>query len=1370
MISLENVSFENVFSYKLIYILAINDEAHEGLLKIGDATLKTDQPIEKLIPNCSLLNKSAKKRIETYTNTAGIDYKLLYTQLAVKKEKDKIDKKDKLVAFRDYEVHNVLKASNIKPEKLVKSREWFRVDLETAKKAIEAVINNEENLLGKDIEKYTPIIFRPEQEEAIDKTVKLFTSTKKKEFSKMLWNAKMRFGKTVSALEVIRQCKFNKTIIITHRPVVDKGWKDDFNKIFYNEKNFIYASRKDSSLKKLVASKKHFIYFTSIQELRISKTVGGTYDKNDDVFDTEWDLVIVDEAHEGTTTALGDEVIKRLVKSNNNHNTKFLALSGTPFNIIDEYNDEKCVYTWDYIMEQDNKEKWGENHFGDSNPYEELPKMHIYTYNLGELLKTKYVEDKAFNFKEFFRTWTGNIKIDLKPMPKNANIGDFIHENDIISFLNLITKKDSKNNYPFANEKYRDLFRHTLWMVPGVKEAKALSELMKSHPVFGSTAFKIVNVAGDGDSEEENKDALNSVKTAIKEAGTEGYTITLSCGKLTTGVTIREWTAVMMLAGAYSTSASTYLQTIFRVQSPCNMNGKIKTDCYVFDFAPDRALKVIAESVNISTKPGRINSEEKQKILGAFLNYCPVISLEGTKMKKLSTSRLLQRVKRVYAEKAIKNGFDDDSLYSDELLKLQNVDVEKFKGLQKILEQTKSLGKTKQIDINKQGLTDEEYEELERLEKKQKKNKKELTPEEKEELERRKEILNNKAIAKSILRSISIRIPLLIYGANIAFNEDITIENLTELVDDVSWQEFMPKGVTKDLFKEFIKYYDKEVFIVAGLKIRDIVKSADDLPILERIKEITKLFSYFKNPDKETVLTPWRVVNMHMSDCLGGYDFFDEEHLEEISEPRLVNRGQVTKDIFDKKDTHILEVNSKTGLYPLYMTYSIYRYKLERLKAVKNEISTEDENNLWIETVKNNIFVICKTKMAKYITNRTLLGYKQIDSNSKIGINAHCFDDLLKSMTDKPESFIKRIQRISFWLNEGNGIMKFDAIVGNPPYQENISSKEGNKSLSKQLYPTFIKNSILLEPKYLSLITPSRWFTADAQDKSFKKLREFILRHQHFVKIVNYPNNKLVFSNVEIAGGVNYFLYNGMYSGNVEFVECYKDSTNVVFRPLFEDNLDIIISMNSNINILNKIRDRNDFQSMTNITLGRNAFGIVGKEDVLRKCTTEESFINAVKVICAYEKIRYTKRENIKKNIDLIDKWKVVISKGNGGAGLLSDDKPVAILGKAYISEPNSICTDSLIPIGNFDTKIEAQNLKKYLSGKFLRFVVGILKVSQNLSQNVYQFVPLQDFSDKSDIDWSKSIAEIDQQLYAKYKFSKDEIDYVESKIKPMAE
>lgn len=991
--------------------------------------------------------------------------------------------------------------------------------------------------------------------------------------------------------------------------------------------------------------------------------------------------------------------------------------------------------------------------------------MHIYTYNLGELLKTKYVEDKAFNFKEFFRTWTGNIKIDLKPMPKNANIGDFVHENDIISFLNLITKKDSQNNYPFATEKYRDLFRHTLWMVPGVKEAKALSELMKSHPVFGSTAFKIVNVAGDGDSEEENKDALNLVKTAIKEAGTEGYTITLSCGKLTTGVTIREWTAVMMLAGAYSTSASTYLQTIFRVQSPCNMNGKIKTDCYVFDFAPDRALKVIAESVNISTKPGRINSEEKQKILGAFLNYCPVISLEGTKMKKLSTSRLLQRVKRVYAEKAIKNGFDDDSLYSDELLKLQNVDVEKFKGLQKILEQTKSLGKTKQIDINKQGLTDEEYEELERLEKKQKKNKKELTPEEKEDLERRKEILKNKAIAKSILRSISIRIPLLIYGANIAFNEDITIENLTELVDDVSWQEFMPKGVTKDLFKEFIKYYDKEVFIVAGLKIRDIVKSADDLPILERIKEITKLFSYFKNPDKETVLTPWRVVNMHMSDCLGGYDFFDEEHLEEISEPRLVNRGQVTKDIFDKKDTHILEVNSKTGLYPLYMTYSIYRYKLKRLKAVKNEISTEDENNLWIETIRNNIFVICKTKMAKYITNRTLLGYKQIDSNSKIGINAHCFDDLLKCMTDKTGRFIKRIQRVNFWLNEGNEIMKFDAIVGNPPY---MIMDGGAKASAKPIYNYFIESSKKVEPKYMSFIIPTRWYTGG---KGLDDFRKSMLNDKHMELIHDYLTPEYIFSNTNIRGGVCYFLWNKDYNNEVDLIRVVTHQNEKIIsdikRKFKIKEVDIFIRDAHAIAILDRILKEKNIDFMTNYISSRKPFGIDGNFTESELFLSDKNELANIECYGKAKSIGYIKKDDVKNHKDWISVWKVYMPYVNNIGTELNDDNQ-----NTFIGEPNSVCTETFLVAGaelNLN-KYECIALSKYLRSKFARFLHSLAKTSHHATAKTYQFVPLQDFSDKSDIDWSKSIAEIDQQLYAKYKFSKDEIDYVESKIKPMAE
>jgi len=270
------------------------------------------------------------------------------------------------------------------------------------------------------------------------------------------------------------------------------------------------------------------------------------------------------------------------------------------------------------------------------------------------------------------------------------------------------------------------------------------------------------------------------------------------------------------------------------------------------------------------------------------------------------------------------------------------------------------------------------------------------------------------------------------------------------------------------------------------------------------------------------------------------------------------------------------------------------------------------------------------------------------------------------------------------------------------------------------------------------------------------------------MKIYNYPDHKMLFKNVEIAGGVNYFLYKANYNGDVEFNECYQDKQDSISRPLFESDLDIIISMNGLVYVLNKVRSFNDFEPLTNITLGRNAFGIVGKKENVENITFAQPFKDAVEVRCAYEEIRYIKKENITKNKELIDKWKVFTSKGNGGAGILADNKPVAILGKAFIGKPNSVCTDSLIPIGNFQTEAEALNLQKYMTTKFLRFMAGILKVSQNIYQNVYQFVPIQNFTEKSDINWNNEISNIDKQLYEKYKFSEAEIAYIESMIKPM--
>lgn len=359
--------------------------------------------------------------------------------------------------------------------------------LDVVKRAIVAVKEGKESLLpGEVAHGRSPIVFRPEQREAIEKTERQF-----RKGNQMLWNAKMRFGKTLSALQVVKDMDFRRTLILTHRPVVDSGWFEDFGKIFYDRTDFAYGSKNNGESHKNLerrakANGLHYVYFASMQDLRGSELVGGNFDKNDEVFATPWDLIIVDEAHEGTQTELGKAVMTELVKEN----TKVLRLSGTPFNLLDDFKESE-IYTWDYVMEQRAKLEWDKTHFGDPNPYAALPAMNIYTYDLGRLLKEFVDEDVAFNFREFFR-------VDKD--------GGFIHERDVSAFLNLLTKEDKESCYPFASEEYRNVFRHTLWMVPGVKEARALSALLQRHPVFQH--FHIVNVAGDGDEDEENRGAL----------------------------------------------------------------------------------------------------------------------------------------------------------------------------------------------------------------------------------------------------------------------------------------------------------------------------------------------------------------------------------------------------------------------------------------------------------------------------------------------------------------------------------------------------------------------------------------------------------------------------------------------------------------------------------------------------------------------------------------------------------------------------------------------------------------------------------------------------------------------------------------------
>lgn len=1331
-------NFEDTFQYRAIYVMAIHDKAHEGILKIGDASFSSEKQPEQLPDNCAELNDAAVLRIKGYTNTAAVEYQLLHTELAVRMRKGK-DGNRQISDFRDHEVHKVLKNSGYYNKKIGKTtgREWFPVDLATAQKAITAVKMWKKSLDGSFVpEKYEPIQFRPEQQAAIDKTVKAFKKEKQ-----MLWNAKMRFGKTLTALQVIRELKYKKTIIVTHRPVVDEGWHEDFQKIFYADPNYVYISKaagNEEIMKEKLAEGRHIVYFASIQDLRGSAVVGGKFNKNDFVFSLEWDLVIVDEAHEGTTTALGDEVIKRLVKRDKGSKTRFLALSGTPFNILQKFENQ--VYTWDYVMEQERKRNWDQEHDGDSNPYADLPEMKIYTYDLGKVLQNSVyqdeLEDKAFNFTEFFRTWTGDAERDHRGMPEGARVGDFVHKDDIWSFLNLITREDADSYYPFANESYRNLFRHTLWVVPGVREAKALSRLMKSHPVFGMQgAFRIVNVAGDGDEEDAPENALEKVRTAIQEAGDDGYTVTLTCGKLTTGVTVPEWTAVLMLAGSYSTSAASYLQTIFRVQSPCHKNGKVKSCCYVFDFAPDRTLKMVAEAVSLSTKAGTTTKDARAR-LGAFLNYCPVIAVEGTRMEEYNTAHMLGQIKKVYADRAVRTGFDDNSIYNDNLMNLTELDRKDFQELKKKIGSSKAAEKTKEITINDQGFDDEKFDK--EIEKLSKERKKELTEEEKERLKSLRKKKEEKEKAIEILRRISIRIPLMIYGADVPFEEDITIEQLPDLVDDASWEEFMPNNISKDLFRKFIKYYDEDVVIAASRRIRNIAKSADALTPTERVQKIAGLFSCFRNPDKETVLTPWRVVNLHMSDCLGGYDFFDEAHEKMLDRPRFVDQGKVTTDIFRNTGARILEINSKTGLYPLYVSYSLFRSRCAAYsKAHQGKIPDEDiQQALWNTVLRNNIFVICKTPMARQITLRTLFGFhKEIDGNI-IHIK-----DLLIEVKKASKSFLDQICENGHWEKRNKGKMKFDAIVGNPPYQV---LDGGSKSSAVPVYNYFVEQAKVLQPKYISMIIPARWYSGGRGLDAFRKS---MLSDHRIRKLFDYSDSSDCFNGVDIAGGICYFLWDQLYDGQCEVTTIYNGKKISKLRNLNEHTF--FVRYWQALSIIRKVKN-------------------ISKEFLENRVSSQKPFGLRTYVVPLSDgdiTLRYSKgtgpykRELVSSLTECIDKWKVIMSYLTyDHAGKADRNGKRRIFSTLEILPPGAVCTETYIVIDSFDNKEEAENLLGYLKTLFVRFLVAQVTTTQHISKSNFSLVPVQDFSRS----WT------DEDLYKKYGLNQEEINFIESMIKPM--
>ncbi|HCT35521.1 MAG TPA: restriction endonuclease [Firmicutes bacterium] len=624
-----------------------NDVSKKGWVKIG------------------YTDRDAETRIKEQTHTSNTKYELLWSHDA---------RYDGGEYFNDDDFHWYLVQSGIergKFEDTGKPSEWFYFGEGNEKQAEELF----RKFIFKDYGQIqaptggTQYQLREEQADAVKRTLAYLKSGK--EPADFLWNAKPRFGKTLATYDFIRKGGFKHVLIVTNRPAIANSWYDDFVKfIKWQEPDIFFVSDSDSLKNTKVLSRQTYcdiivksnadrnlkqIAFVSLQDLKGSISFGGLYEKLRWIADLKWDLLVVDEAHEGIDTSKTDWAFSRIIRNFTLH------MSGTPFKAIanSKFSAEQ-MFNWSYANEQEAKKNWDYNK--GSNPYEPLPQLNMFTFQLSAMIEEKLLEgqtigettyDFAFDLNEFFSVEEGKTT--------------FKHEKDVKKWLERLTKN---GKYPFSTPALRKELKHTFWLLDRVASAKALAKLLSDDAAF--MHHKIIIAAGDGrDLSEEAEDFVSNEKSydKVRKAIAENeYTITISVGQLTTGVTIPEWTAVMMLSNV--ASPALYMQAAFRSQNPYHYekNGKYykKENAYIFDFAPDRTLVMFDEFANNLVGEGGGNTKDRAENIKRLLNFFPVIGEDehGT-MVPLDATQVLTIPKTILATEVVKRGFMSNLLFAN---------------------------------------------------------------------------------------------------------------------------------------------------------------------------------------------------------------------------------------------------------------------------------------------------------------------------------------------------------------------------------------------------------------------------------------------------------------------------------------------------------------------------------------------------------------------------------------------------------------------------------------------------------------------------------------------------------------------------------
>lgn len=625
-----------IYAYRLLGV-----DSHKGYLKVG------------------YTDRTAKERIDEQLHTSKIRYEIVLTESAMTNDGS---------CFTDKNVHKLLERKGFhRLNPLDKTDEWFDCSMEDVKAAILSLRTGSEN-----VENRTQSFgMRPEQFRAVEQTKSYFEQAVKEEpnrIPKFLWNAKMRFGKTFASYQLAKKMNLSRILVLTFKPAVESAWREDLvSHIDFEGWQFI--SNKDARNNNLnidqefsrADKSKPIVVFGSFQDLLGTNESGGIKTKNEFIHATLWDLVIFDEYHFGAWKERAKELFEKEDEENavefdaekyqkdeasNAINetwlpisTKYyLFLSGTPFRAINngEFIEEQ-IFNWTYSDEQRAKANWK----GADNPYLSLPRMVMLTYRMPDQIQdvARQGEFDEFDLNLFFAA------------EGKGDSARFKYENEVQKWLDLIRGaylpasiddlklgQDKRPPMPFSDARLLGLLSHTLWFLPNVASCFAMANLLKQRQNRFYHDYNVIVCAGTGAGI--GLDALYPVQVSMGNP-LKTKTITLTCGKLTTGVTVKPWTGIFMLRNLKS--PETYFQAAFRVQSPWEVRNEtgdkiiMKKECYVFDFALDRALRQISDySCRLD-----INESNPEAKVGEFIKFLPVLAYDGSSMKEVNAQDIL---------------------------------------------------------------------------------------------------------------------------------------------------------------------------------------------------------------------------------------------------------------------------------------------------------------------------------------------------------------------------------------------------------------------------------------------------------------------------------------------------------------------------------------------------------------------------------------------------------------------------------------------------------------------------------------------------------------------------------------------------------